>query len=98
MKKYYIAAIISILYIPLVTILGELFSPLKDFFKKIFWHHWLGKGAVLLMLFLGICLALYRKKEEKIADEKYLSFLVLFSSVGALSIFAFFVFEYFKGL
>lgn len=97
MKKFYFASIITILYIPFVTIVGELFEPLKNFFKTYFWHHWLGKGIVLILLY-GTLLLIFGKTKETESDEKYMSVVLGLSFLSALAIFVFFVVEYGKHL
>lgn len=97
MKKYFLAAIISLIYIPAVTIVAELVPPLKDFLKNTFWHHWLGKGVILLALFPLLSLAFSKTKDGSAEhEEKYLTALLGLSVLSALSIFFFFTYEYLK--
>ena len=97
MKKYYIAAIASIVYIALITIVGELFPPVKDFLKNTFWHHWLGKSVVLVLLFALVSFFAGKISDTDTAhDEKYLNWIFAGAALGALSIFIFFVLEYSK--
>lgn len=93
MKKYFIAAIVSIIYIPLITIIAELFSPLKDFLKNVFWHHWLGKSIILLFLFIATAsiASLFKKN-----DDKPLLSITCLSFISALAILLFFMVEYMK--
>ena len=94
MKKYYIAAIVSIIYIPLITVSAELFPPLKDFLKNVFWHHWLGKSIILLLLFIATAaIASLFKKDD---DNKYLPLITYLSFISSLAILLFFVVEYAK--
>lgn len=95
MKKYFLATIVASLYIPLVTIAGELNAPFKNFFKNIFWHHWLGKGIVLILLYI-VCVLLFSKTKESGKEERWLSWTAGISVISALSIFIFFVVEYLK--
>jgi len=44
------AAAVAVL-IATLTIGAELWSPLKDFLKAIFTHHWIGKSALAVLLF-----------------------------------------------
>ncbi len=97
MKKFYLASIVTILYIPLVTIVSELVAPLKNFFKTYFWHHWLGKGVVLILLYAALLLVFGKTKETE-SDEKYVSAILGLSFLSALAIFVFFVVEYGKHL
>lgn len=99
MKKYYLASLISVVYIALITIMGELFEPLKNFLKNTFWHHWLGKSIVLAAIFaLSAIIFSKTKSESEKTDEKYLAAISWLSFLGALAIFVFFSYEYFKHL
>lgn len=97
MKKYFIASIVAILYIPLVTIGAEEYKPLKDSIAKIFWHHWLGKGVILVAVYL-IALLVLRKVENDGHDGKWITALGIFAFLGSLTIFGFFVLEYTRAL
>ena len=97
MKKYYIAAIFTILYIPAITVAGELIKPLKDFLKNVFWHHWLGKSVILIAVFIIASLLFGKIKDENVlSDEKYFSWITRLAFLGALAIFVFFTYEYLK--
>lgn len=98
MKKYYIAAIATFLFIPIITIGAELIPPLKDFLKLYFWHHWLGKGVLLIVLFmlLSLIFKFADKKEMESEHEKYLLWIFILALGGSLAIFIFFVLEYLK--
>jgi len=37
--------------VAVLTIVGDMWSPLKDTLKAVFTHHWLGKGALSIALF-----------------------------------------------
>lgn len=96
MKKFYLAAIVTLIYVPAVTIVAELVKPLKDFLAKTFWHHWLGKGVVLILLY-GLCVLIFtRLKDERTQDEKYLLWILWLAVAGALAILGFFGYEYFS--
>ena len=98
MKKYYITSIVTLLYVPIITISAELWVPLKNFLKATFWHHWLGKGVVLIGLYLIILGLLNLRKwpEDEETDAQYFNAVILVGILSALSIFGFFVYEYTK--
>lgn len=99
MKKYYFAALLALLYIPLITVVAELNKPLKDFIAATFWHHWLGKGVILVGLMVIFSLIFGRTKETTTKqDEKFLMTLMVLTVIGGLSILGFFTYEYFKHL
>lgn len=95
MKKYYLATLVSLIYIPLITIGGELYKPLKDFLKNTFWHHWLGKSVILIALFILAALV-FQKSSEKENDSQKIITIIVLSLLGGSAIFIFFVFEYIK--
>ena len=98
MKKYYITSIIILLYIPIITIGAELVKPVKDFLANTFWHHWLGKSVVLIVLYAVIMglLSFKKTEEDEKSDAKYFNMLMIIGIVGVLSVFGFFVYEYLK--
>lgn len=53
------AAGVTVFFIAGITISAELFTPIKDWLKTTFSHHWLGKGALSLLLFSAITIAGY---------------------------------------
>lgn len=95
MKKFYLATIGTLLYIPIITIAGELYEPLKNFLKNTFWHHWLGKSVVLVALYVLLLLIFSNIKENGEEREgRYVSFVIGLAFIGAITIFGFFVVEY----
>lgn len=95
MKKFYFATIGTLLYIPIITIAGELYEPLKNFLKNTFWHHWLGKSVILVVLYILLVLIFSGMKENGEEKEgKYLVWIMAIAMLGAFSIFGFFVVEY----
>lgn len=95
MKKYALASIITILYVPIITIGGEFMKPLKDGLKNIFWHHWLGKSVVLILLY-AILVGIFSRTATTDArqDERLLSTITGVAVVSVLTIFVFFTYEY----
>ncbi|MBP9718547.1 hypothetical protein KBD59_04615 [Candidatus Gracilibacteria bacterium] len=98
MKKFYITTIIALLYIPIITIGSELSAPLKNLLKGTFWHHWLGKSIVLILMYALIYGLLSFKKwpDDEKKDGAYLTAIMLVTFVGTFSVFGFFVYEYLK--
>ena len=95
MKKYALASLIALLYVPIITIGGELFKPLKDGLKNIFWHHWLGKSVVLILLYV-ILVGIFSRTSSTDArqDERLVSAVTGVAVFSALAVFAFFTYEY----
>ena len=91
-------AIAAVIFIIVVTIVADVYLPLKDWLKNIFTHHWIGKSILSVVIFIvagGISLILpIQPKEEKI--NKSLKILVWLLIVGVLAIFSFFIYEAIK--
>jgi len=87
-----IGAIAAIIFIIVITIAGDLYLSLKDWLKNIFYHHWMGKGILAIVIFF-IFGFIFNKEtgEEKIV--KNFSILIWSSIIGSLIIFGFFIFE-----
>ena len=47
-----LGAIASIVTVTVITVAGELYAPLKDWLKSVFAHHWLGKSAISVIVFI----------------------------------------------
>lgn len=76
--------------VAVVTIGGELWAPLKDTLKMIFTHHWLGKGALAVVLFTLVYYARRRSpasNEAAVASLYHASIVCLLSSVAMLIFF-----------
>lgn len=87
-----IAAIISILFVTVVTIWGESSPALKDWLKALTGHHWTSKSILSLgIYFVGT--ALFYVLPKKMGDEtvrKYLKALLVASILGTIIVFLFF--------
>lgn len=90
-----LGAIVSVIFITVITIAADLYLPLKGWLKNVFSHHWVGKSVLATIVFLGISfLALFlpiRAEEEKII--KVLRCLIWLTILGTLAIFGFFIWE-----
>ncbi len=50
--NFFAGATIGAWLLVVLVILAELVGPFKDALKAIFWHHWIGKGILVLLAFL----------------------------------------------
>lgn len=71
-------AIAAVLFVTAATIVGELAGEFKDWLKAVFFHHWIGKGALAIVVFAVVALFGYRmtrkdSDEEAAKDFYYLS-------------------------
>ena len=93
-----IGAISAVIFITLLTIIGELFPPLKTLLKDAHHHHWVGKGIWATILFVIVASVYYFIKKIDTSDSttrfmRALAWTLIFS---ALTLFLFFVYEFFK--
>lgn len=87
-----IAAIISILFVVVVTILAENSPALKDWLKALSGHHWTSKSILSLGIYFGGTILLYflPKNMGDGTVEKYLKALLITAILGTVIIFLFF--------
>lgn len=93
-RGFIIGAIAAILLIVILTIIGELYAPLKDWLKDVFLHHWIGKGVLAVAIFVFLGLALPRKKAEN-SIGPILRILTIVTVFATLALVLFFVYEAF---
>lgn len=95
-NSFIASAIVVIIFIPISVILGELHKPFKDWLKNIFYHHWIGKGVIAIVIFylLGF-LGYFKIKDNEDIIVKMLKVLFWITIVGTLAIISFYLYEYF---
>lgn len=97
LRSWIISAIIAILFVVTATIVGELYSPFKNWLKEMFYHHWIGKGVLSVVIFvlLGFILKMFTKENNEDAVSAALYVLFWISLISALSIIGFYLYEVF---
>jgi len=91
-----IAAVCAIFFITLLTIGGELYTPLKNLLAEQHHHHWIGKGIWAVSLFVVVWLVTFfiiKPTPPRLA--RLLWMVTLSSIVGTLLLYGFFVYEFF---
>lgn len=89
--QYYVATVVSIWFVTVITIGAELSPTFKDFIASVFLHHWLGKGILTLVVF-GLVVVV---TPERRFDERRWATYVLGSVVaGGFFILGYFVVHY----
>ncbi|MEK7568002.1 MAG: hypothetical protein AAB513_03735 [Patescibacteria group bacterium] len=76
--------------VAVLTIGGELYAPLKDSLKSIFTHHWLGKSALAIIIFVLVFLVRFSAKAdmEKVRRALILAtWCAVFSAVAMTTLF-----------
>ena len=92
-----LSSIVVAIFIPTITIAAELTAPLKEWLKNTFYHHWVGKSLISVIVFAAVCpltfVIPYKASLERI--NRLLFILVTLVILGALAIFGFFSYETF---
>ncbi len=75
--------------IAVLTIVGEMWSPLKDTLKAVFTHHWLGKGALSIVMFVFVykLRANIFARNESVIKSIYISIVAILVATAAMLIF-----------
>src|SRR3990172_2358966 len=91
------SAIITIIFIALITIGADLYMPLKDWLKVTFSHHWVGKGILSAILFavLIVIFNLVIKDSSIEKVTKKLDILFWVTGLSGVAIIFFFLWETF---
>lgn len=91
-----LSAILSSVFVVLVTILAELFSGLKNWLAESHGHHWVGKGIWTMILFVIFSFASYfaLKVNVKPVSASMVRVAGHVAMIGAMLILAYFVFAY----
>ena len=83
----FISAALVAVFVVGITIYGELYTPLKDWLKVNFSHHWVGKSVLSAILFLALFISfLFKTPNEKFPNFslKLAFWLAIISSAAIL--------------
>ncbi len=91
-----VGAISTVVFIVVLTVVGDLYAPLKNLLKDAHHHHWVGKSIWATILFVVVALGYYFIKKTDINDittrlVRTLAWTLIF---GALTLLLFFVYEF----
>lgn len=90
-----IGASAAIVFIAIVTVASELYAPLEAWLASVFFHHWIGKGVLAMIVFVVVS-ALSNRRETRIADiVNFTAILFWLSLLSAFAIAGFFGYEVF---
>lgn len=93
-----LASIVSAIFVTLITILGELVSPVKSFLAEQHHHHWVGKGIWTVVLFAVISFVHYVAKMKRLTTTEQVSRSIMLLGhvliLSAVILFVFFLYEY----
>ena len=87
-----LSAILTIIYITVITVAADLYPPLKEALKNASSHHWIGKSITAIVIFV-IFKAIFVSLKPKIKTALLLNWLTIVSVLATLVILAFFTWE-----
>ena len=87
-----LAAVITTVFVVVITILAELSAPLKDWLKNFSGHHWTSKSifSVLLYAVANVILYFVFRGSNDIRIRNTLVFLLISIALGTIIIMAFY--------
>ena len=90
------AATLAVLFATVITIWGELNSPLKNWLKSVTGHHWTTKSWFTIGIYVVLLLLIYAFKHEPtdLQIRSGLKRLFVIAILGALALFLFFAIHY----
>lgn len=91
------AAIITIVFVVVITIWAELSAPLKDWLKNFSGHHWTSKSIFSVLLYAVATIVLYVSPHKHTNDhlKRTLGFLLVFTVLGTIILTLFFTGHHF---
>ncbi|MBS3151340.1 hypothetical protein J4443_03110 [Candidatus Woesearchaeota archaeon] len=94
MKKfnYYNAVSSASILLTMLVISAEFIKPLKDFLASVFFHHWIGKAVVIILVFILVGFLYKENRVFNVQDEKFAWNSTIISLVMIL---LFFIIHYF---
>ncbi len=92
------AAILTIIFVVVITIWAELSVPLKDWLKNFSGHHWTSKSIFSVLLYAIATIVLYLSPHKYRNDrlKKTLVSLLVFTILGTVILTLFFTGHHFK--
>ncbi|HEY4523485.1 MAG TPA: hypothetical protein VJK04_01265 [Candidatus Paceibacterota bacterium] len=92
------AAIITIVFVVVITIWAELSVPLKTWLANFSGHHWTSKSIFSALLYTVVTIILYWLPQKEVDDylARALNFLLAFTALGTIIITLFFTGHHFK--
>ena len=92
-----LGATVAVVFVTVVTVVGELYAPLKNFFKDLHGHHWVGKGIWSLGIMVIVTAGTYFAKKQEQGEvnlSRAMRWLTNSIIAGTVALFLFFIYEY----
>ena len=98
-KSLLIGALVSVWFVVLVTVVGELYAPLKKWLADYHFHHWIGKSIWSVLVFIGVSGGAYWQKRGRTDLDPVFSLNLLSYSLiaGTVILYLFFTYHYLFG-
>ena len=92
------AAILTIIFVVVITVWAELSAPLKDWLKSFSGHHWTSKSIFSVLLYAVATVVLYLSPHKHDDDrlKKILGFVLVSTALGTVALALFFTGHHFK--
>lgn len=92
-----LSTISTVVFVTVVTIVGDLYHPLKDWLKEVFTHHWIGKGVLGALIYVALTgIIMYMPfTGDKEALQQRVKWLVIVATICVAVLFLFFIYEAF---
>ena len=91
------AAIITIVFVVVITIWGEFSVPLKNWLANFSGHHWTSKSIFSVLLYVVATIVFYLLPQTAVEDrlKRTLNYLLAFTALGVVIITLFFAGHHF---
>ena len=77
-----------------LTVVGELFKPLKEYLADAHHHHWIGKGIWATILFVVVSISTYFISDDERKVSGAVTVLSYTLMMATVVLFLFFTYEY----
>ncbi len=94
-QAFVLSAIMAVILITALTIIAELYKPLKDLLKDVFYHHWIGKGILSFAGFFVFGTLFSFVKIRLPEESRLIRALAITTALCALAIIGFYFYEFF---
>lgn len=92
-KRHVVSCMITVVVVTALTVAAEMSAPLKEGLKRLFFHHWVGKGVIALVVFFLFAhmIPIHVKKPLR----EVVNWLTTLAAACGIAIFLFFLWEFF---
>ena len=92
-KRHVASCMITVVVVTALTVAAEMSASLKDGLKQWFFHHWVGKGIIALVVFLLFAYVMPLRVKKPLSEV--VNWLTMLTVACGIVIFLFFTWEFF---